>query len=256
MPTTSFLFYKGVFMKHVLYTLALTLLILFITSCEQESVVGGDSNVDTIKGSLDTSNVGGNKLVTASNMDLFLAELFSTISPKGGLETFYDLKYGALREQWDTVTIDTTILFDTILTGATGTIEYWANGEITKNTISNDDEYQERESSTVEAIQTFHNYSLDQGLFFGGEVHNKEVLSASDHSSSVLAFWTEEKSETCSLNIRFNGTYEGALTGNITYYIKENSDVVIDSSIISDLTVTSGNTIIALEKEDLEKYLD
>lgn len=243
-------------MKQVSLILFITFLLMQIYSCD--SSVNSDTDGTTgasIAGSLDSSNVGIGEMVTLDNIDLVLNQIFTVYAPGNGIDIFYERNNRANDIQRDTLMGDTTISMDTTCNGKTGYTLCSGSGEIGYETIEDDETFKDRRTSKVHVTETFYNYSPDNVLYLGGEALSTKVEIDKVHESSLVSFWTNEKTETCSLYIAFNGRYEGSIQGVITDYIHENSDMVLDSSMTVDLTLQSGNTVIEIEKEQLEQYL-
>lgn len=215
-----------------------------------DSSVNSDTDINTgasIAGSLDSNNVGIAETVTSDNIDTVLKQLFALCKPGNGLDIFYT------RNLRDTTIGDTTITIDTTCNGLIGYILCSGTGQFDYEIIESEEKYLKKQNSEVSVTETFYNYSQDSSFYIGGEVISTEIEYETIHESDVVAFWTQEKNEICSLYIAFNGAYEGALKGTMTQYMKENSDMVLDSSRTASFTLTSGGN--TFDVDDISEYM-
>lgn len=224
--------------------------------CDSSTGNSDDAVNQITVGELDTNNAGDNYEVSYANLDTVLSTFFSSFDVRGGIDFYYVIKNRLRNSKRDTSNWDTTITIDTSVSGKSGVVNY--SGGESKNSVVMTEGSQifEIDSSYIGIREVYYNYSSDSILFFGGEsICNKKKIRIYEEQS-VVDFWSKEKFETCSLNVWFNGKYQGNMAGTITYYLHENADDVLDSSVTASLTLTSASTKIELTESDLADYLE
>lgn len=200
-------------MKKVLISSICTLALTGLIGCSN-SPTGPGLQADITQGTLQEHPNLPNQTLTSNDMDKFFESSFgSSFSLEDFLET-YDLPglQKRLAKKSTVVSSDTTVFIDTTINGSSGSVS--VNATLKCKVSGTDDALTNLSISLQNANIVFNNFSMNDSLFFAGQIVSTANFSMSDKSmrGSIKA----------KAGIRFNGLYKGQFTMDLSAGISGN----------------------------------
>lgn len=239
-------------MKKVLITSICTLALTCLIGCSNsDSPTGPGLQADITQGTLQEHPNLQNQTLTSSDMDNFFESCFgNSFSLEDLLET-YDLSglQKGLAKKSAVVSRDTTVFIDTTINGTSGSVSISATMKCKAS--GTDDDLTNISISLQNATIVFNNFSMNDSIYFAGQIVSTANFSMSEKSISG--------SMKAKAGIRFNGLYKGQFTMDLSAGISGNpnstSDPVITGNLSMEVTSNGSSFTYSQDLSDLENSL-